>query len=44
LLALAHDLPALWKAKGTTLAERKELLRLLIADVTLTRQETEIVV
>lgn len=44
LLALAHDLPALWKAESTTLAERKELLRLLIADVTLTRQETEIVV
>jgi len=44
LLALAHDLPTLWKAETTTLAERKELLRLLIADVTLTRQKTNIVV
>jgi DNA invertase Pin-like site-specific DNA recombinase len=44
LLALAHDLPALWEAESTTWAERKELLRLLIADVTLTRQETDIVV
>ena len=41
LLALAQDILALWKAESTTHAERKELLRLLIADVTLTRQATE---
>ncbi len=44
LLALAHDLPALWHAESTTPAERKELLRLLIADVTLTRRKTDILV
>ncbi len=44
LLALARDLPALWHAETTTLAKRKELLRLLIADVTLTRQTTDILV
>ncbi|GGR07658.1 recombinase family protein [Deinococcus ruber] len=27
---LAHDLPALWAAPGTTLAEQKEMLRLVI--------------
>ncbi|MCP4285391.1 MAG: hypothetical protein GY792_13200 [Gammaproteobacteria bacterium] len=41
LLALTHDLPALWHAASTTHAKRKELLRLLIADVTLTRQATQ---
>lgn len=44
LLGLATDLPALWAAETTTQAERKELLRLLIADVTLTRQEHEVLV
>jgi len=44
LLSLAQDLPALWTAESTTLAERKELLRLLLADVTLTRQENDILV
>ena len=44
LLALACDLPALWDAETTTLAERKDLLRLLIADVTLTRQNADILV
>jgi hypothetical protein len=44
LLALAHDLPALWEAESTTLAERKEVLRLLIADVTLTRRDADILV
>ena len=42
LLALACDLPALWEAETTTPAERKEVLRLLVADVTLTRQDTNI--
>jgi DNA invertase Pin-like site-specific DNA recombinase len=36
---LVEDLPKVWQADTTTWAERKELLRLLIADVTLTRQE-----
>lgn len=44
LLSLAQDLPALWAAESTTIAERKELLRLLLADVTLTRQEDDILV
>jgi DNA invertase Pin-like site-specific DNA recombinase len=37
ILALAEDLPALWHAPTTTPAERKQLLRLLIKDVTLTK-------
>jgi DNA invertase Pin-like site-specific DNA recombinase len=42
ILALSHDLPAVWKAPTTTPAERKQLLRLLVKDVTLTRRETTI--
>ena len=42
LVALAQDLPALWAAESTTLAERKEVLRLLMADVTLMRQGREV--
>lgn len=38
---MAADLPALWAAETTTLADRKRLLRTLIADVTLdSTQET----
>jgi hypothetical protein len=37
ILSLAEDLPALWDASTTTDAERKQLLRLLIKDVTLTK-------
>jgi hypothetical protein len=44
LAALATDLPTLWAAANTTQAERKELLRLLIADVTLTRQDAAVLV
>jgi DNA invertase Pin-like site-specific DNA recombinase len=44
LFSLAQDLPALWAAESTTIAERKELLRLLLADVTLTRQEHDVLV
>ncbi|MDY7079957.1 MAG: hypothetical protein SXV54_24010 [Chloroflexota bacterium] len=44
LLALSRDLPALWQAESTTIPERKEVLRLLIADVTLTRQDTNTLV
>lgn len=42
ILALAQDLPAVWHAPTTTHAERKQLLRFLIKDVTLTRQQTTI--
>jgi DNA invertase Pin-like site-specific DNA recombinase len=42
LLALAQDLPAVWQATTTTQAERKQLLRFLINDVTLTRGETTV--
>lgn len=37
ILALIQDLPALWQASTTTQTERKQLLRLLIKEVTLTR-------
>lgn len=42
ILALAQDLPAIWQAPTTGHAERKQLLRFLIKDVTLTRQDTTI--
>jgi DNA invertase Pin-like site-specific DNA recombinase len=42
ILALAQDLPTIWQANTTTYAERKQLLRFLIKDVTLTRRETTI--
>lgn len=42
ILALAQDLPTLWSAETTTAAERKQLLRLLIKDVTLAKQPTTI--
>lgn len=35
IMALAHDLPKVWRAPTTTPAERKQLIRLLIEDVTL---------
>jgi hypothetical protein len=38
ILALAQDLPTVWQAPTTTQAERKQLLRFLIKDVTLTRR------
>jgi len=37
ILNLAEDLPALWHAPTTLPAERKQLLRLLVKDVTLTK-------
>ena len=37
VLALAADFPALWNDPATPMRERKRLLRLLITDVTLTR-------
>jgi DNA invertase Pin-like site-specific DNA recombinase len=42
LFSLVEDLPQVWQAETTSWTERKELLRLLVADVTLTRQEKEI--
>jgi hypothetical protein len=39
ILDLVHDLPAVWQAKTTTHAERKQVLRLLIKDVMLTKRE-----
>jgi DNA invertase Pin-like site-specific DNA recombinase len=42
ILELAEDLPALWSAATTTPAERKQLLRLLVKDVTLTKGATTI--
>jgi DNA invertase Pin-like site-specific DNA recombinase len=44
ILGLAEDLPALWNAATTTPVERKQLLRLLIKDVTLTKGASSITV
>jgi DNA invertase Pin-like site-specific DNA recombinase len=42
ILGLVEDLPALWHASTTTATERKQLLRLLLKDVTLTKDATTI--
>jgi DNA invertase Pin-like site-specific DNA recombinase len=42
LLALSQDLPKLWHAPSTTWKQRKQLLELLIADVTLVRHDDQI--
>lgn len=42
VLGLARDFPALWAAETTGNAERKELLRFLISDVTLTRGDEKV--
>lgn len=39
ILALAQDLPTLWHASTTTHDQRKQLVRLLVKDVTLNRTE-----
>lgn len=44
ILALSHDLPAVWNAPTTTHSERKQLLRLLVKDVTLTRRAKTIAI
>jgi hypothetical protein len=44
ILELAADVPTLWHADTTTAAQRKQLLRLLIKDVTLTKQDKVIAV
>jgi hypothetical protein len=42
IVALAYDLPAVWQADTTTHAERKQVGRFLMKDVTLTKLETTI--
>ena len=42
VLALAQDMPMIWQASTTTNVERKQLLRFLIKDVTLTKREKTI--
>jgi DNA invertase Pin-like site-specific DNA recombinase len=42
ILAVAEDLPSVWDASTTTAVQRKQLVRCLIADVTLTLQATTI--
>ena len=37
IVDLVHDLPAVWQAATTTHAERKQVVRLLMKDVTLTK-------
>ncbi|MCA1619572.1 MAG: hypothetical protein LC795_09745 [Acidobacteria bacterium] len=37
ILALAHDLPAIWHSPTTTVVERKELLRFAIQEIALQR-------
>jgi DNA invertase Pin-like site-specific DNA recombinase len=44
ILALAQDVPAVWAATTTSHTERKQLLRCLIKDVTLTKRATTITV
>jgi DNA invertase Pin-like site-specific DNA recombinase len=44
ILALAQDVPAVWAAETTSQTERKQLLRCLIKDVTLTKHATTIAV
>jgi len=41
LNGLVQDLPKVWHAETTSWTERKDLLQLLVADVTLTRQESD---
>jgi hypothetical protein len=40
ILSLAQDFPAIWQASTTSNAERKQLLRFLVKDVTLTTEKT----
>lgn len=42
ILGLAQDFPAIWQARTTSNGERKQLLRFLVKDVTLTRREDNI--
>lgn len=40
ILALANDFPRLWRDPATSIREKKRMMRLLIADVTLTKGQT----
>jgi hypothetical protein len=42
ILDLVHDLPALWQAETTTHAERKQVVRLLIKDVVVTKLDKSV--
>jgi hypothetical protein len=42
ILSLAQDFPTIWQASTTSNAERKQLLRFLVRDVTLTCREEDI--
>jgi hypothetical protein len=42
ILQLVHDLPVVWQATTTTHTERKQVVRLLMKDVTLTKLATTI--
>ena len=42
ILTLAQDLPTVWHASTTTHAERKQLLRFLVQDVTIAMKDTTI--
>ena len=42
--ALSQDLPRVWAAETTTAEERKQIVRLLLKEVTLTRQEQQVAV
>jgi DNA invertase Pin-like site-specific DNA recombinase len=42
ILSLAQDFPRLWQAETTMHTERKQLLRFLVKDITLTKQATTI--
>jgi hypothetical protein len=42
--ALAHDLPRIWHAAQSAPSDRKHLLRVVIADITLTRTDTIVLV
>ena len=42
ILDVVHDLPAVWQAETTTHAERKQVVRLLMKDVMLTKLATTI--
>ncbi len=41
LLALAEDLPQLWKSQTTSAQDRKRMLRLLVKDITVEKQSAE---
>ena len=42
--ALSQDLPRVWAAESTTTEERKQIVRLLLKEVTLTREEKQVAV